>query len=330
MLRCPVFLSHATKDKKIVSAIESMLTSQGFHPILIEREGVPGLFLNKEIQRRIDRSAFVVAVLTPRGARSTWVNQEIGYSIGRKKHVIPLMQIKVNPKFIAFLDPTIHIRYDPRRPKEALTKLLKSCETRRSKWRRKLKQRGVPHSSELTRSFAASEDLPVVLEHRIVQPHLPGASPRPFFFLKNRSQRDAYDLVISLPDWQSSIPFTLLAGHTYEDIDEFLENHAFTVLRTRRPGFEVIGNPPIMHPCKFRVSFTSAGKTWSAGWDLMLSYRTDGSVIVDSLAGPYHVPFSTESPKKKRESSLRAGGRWVRGSNSGHFEHGDEVPPHPV
>jgi len=87
-----VFLSHSTKDERTIRSIIKLLQQRGLEVFVAEWHINPGADLTSNIMNSIRSSHCVLALLTKNGVRSTWVNQEIGYALGLKKLVIPLVE----------------------------------------------------------------------------------------------------------------------------------------------------------------------------------------------------------------------------------------------
>jgi TIR domain len=84
-----VFVSYADEDRQHASRIVSRLRDLDLQPVWDQdnRGGWPFLELTK---RRIAHSHVFLPLLTTRSVRSTWVNHEIGFAVGRNVPVLPL------------------------------------------------------------------------------------------------------------------------------------------------------------------------------------------------------------------------------------------------
>jgi nucleoside 2-deoxyribosyltransferase len=117
-----VFVSHSTRDQGLVMALTNILSKFGVEVsvgkwYLVPDQNIPPRDLNK-----IKNSDCVVALLTPNGIRSKWVQQEIGYALNAKKPLIPLVEKGMDPKELGALQDKDYIEYDPRQPNQALIK----------------------------------------------------------------------------------------------------------------------------------------------------------------------------------------------------------------
>lgn len=108
-----VFLSHSVgeSEEKVIESLASQLTGQGTSIYVAERDTTPGRSLSQKIQNAIMRSDVVLVLVTEKGSRSAWVNQEIGYAVAKGKTVIPILERGVEAK--GMLVGIEHIRLDP-------------------------------------------------------------------------------------------------------------------------------------------------------------------------------------------------------------------------
>jgi hypothetical protein len=86
-----VFLSQAEEDLRIAEELRKYLGRINIAGYIESRSvGFGIITLSERIKRTIRDSKFLVAILTPAGASSEWVNQEIGYAEGVGTPVLPL------------------------------------------------------------------------------------------------------------------------------------------------------------------------------------------------------------------------------------------------
>ena len=105
-----IFMSHSSKDNSAVSFIASHLKFHGTALIVAEQER-PTTYpqhISEKIKKLIMQSDCVVALLTKNGVSSNWVNQEIGYALG-KKPLIPIVESDIPPQSLGFLEGVEHI-----------------------------------------------------------------------------------------------------------------------------------------------------------------------------------------------------------------------------
>lgn len=95
-----VFISHSTKDMKIVRALVDILRRESVKVYVAYFDTQPGARLWKKIETNISKSDCVLAVLTKQGSRSEMVNQEIATANALKVVIIPILEKGVSPKGI--------------------------------------------------------------------------------------------------------------------------------------------------------------------------------------------------------------------------------------
>ncbi len=88
-----IFISHDVNDRYLMNALQSIINkSTGFEPIVIVRqENVMQDFVQK-VQNGINSSFYFVPILSERSYQNVWVNQEIGYALGKGINVIPIVE----------------------------------------------------------------------------------------------------------------------------------------------------------------------------------------------------------------------------------------------
>lgn len=118
-----VFLSHSTRDQGLVISLVRLLSQFGVKVVVAEWYLTPGEPLTKKVFGQIEDSDCIVVLLTRNGMRSNWVQQEVGYALGCKKRVIPIVEKGVDKRDLAMLGSVEYIEYDPYQPQPALSKL---------------------------------------------------------------------------------------------------------------------------------------------------------------------------------------------------------------
>lgn len=118
-----VFISHSTRDQGLVIYLANLLNKFEVKPVVAEWYLTPGESLDKKVFEQIRRSDCVVALLTCNGIRSSWVQQEIGYSLEQGKPIIPIVEKGIDPKDLAALEGKEYIEYDRYQYQQALGKL---------------------------------------------------------------------------------------------------------------------------------------------------------------------------------------------------------------
>ncbi|GAH39888.1 unnamed protein product, partial [marine sediment metagenome] len=81
-----LFLSHSTKDKVLIKWFYRRYTKAGYKVIIASKERplrYPG-YLPEKIKKLIRSCDCVIVLLTKNGIASSWVNQEVGYTLEKK------------------------------------------------------------------------------------------------------------------------------------------------------------------------------------------------------------------------------------------------------
>ena len=85
-----VFVSHAHQDVTIADEIAGLLRTVGLEGFIAHRDIDPTLAWSGEIKRALKECVALVAVVTPNFLKSNWVDQEVGWVMGRERPVVPL------------------------------------------------------------------------------------------------------------------------------------------------------------------------------------------------------------------------------------------------
>lgn len=117
-----VFISHSTRDQQLVIMLANLLTKFNIEVSVAEWYLIPGERLDKKVFSEIEKSNCMVILLTKKGIRSNWVQQEIGYAMKSKIPIIPIVEKGVKPKELGSLQGKEYIEYDPSKPQQALVK----------------------------------------------------------------------------------------------------------------------------------------------------------------------------------------------------------------
>src|SRR5258708_24293602 len=100
-----VFISHSSRDDKIVKAIGSTLRSCGVDVWDDARQLVPGDQLDPAITSALDKSRALIAVLSPRTINSKSVTKEIRYALDLQQQRRPAAY-KVIPVMVDAIETT--------------------------------------------------------------------------------------------------------------------------------------------------------------------------------------------------------------------------------
>ena len=117
-----VFISHSTRDQQLVIMLANLLTKFNIEVSVAEWYLIPGERLDKKVFSEIEKSNCMVILLTKKGIRSNWVQQEIGYAMKSKIPIIPIVEKGAKPKELGSLQGKEYIEYDPSKPQQALVK----------------------------------------------------------------------------------------------------------------------------------------------------------------------------------------------------------------
>jgi hypothetical protein len=135
-----VFLSYSVgpSDLQLVANLQEQVNAAGVALYLADRDVQPGTNLSAKIEKAISRSEAVVALLTEKGVDSNWVNQEIGFALGKEKVVVPLVEEGV--KVPGMLVGREYISFHRDRFAEALERVRLYLESLKSKVSERLQQ----------------------------------------------------------------------------------------------------------------------------------------------------------------------------------------------
>jgi len=93
------FISHSTKDVSgDVGEICNIFEKCKIQSFIADRDAPLGNPLPEEIKKAIEESELFLVFLTKNSRESPWVNQEIGYALGKEIPVIPLKKGKIKVK----------------------------------------------------------------------------------------------------------------------------------------------------------------------------------------------------------------------------------------
>ena len=93
------FVSHSTKDiSGDVGEVCKILEKCKIKSFVADRDAPVGKSLPQEIKKAIEESELFLVFLTKNSRDSPWVNQEIGYALGKEVPVIPLKKGRIKVK----------------------------------------------------------------------------------------------------------------------------------------------------------------------------------------------------------------------------------------
>lgn len=107
-----VFISHSIEDINVVVRMHDLLSRSGIGIHVAEFQPELGADLAGKIRRMIQNSHYVIALLTPSGLRSSFVNYELGLADMLKKPIISLVQKGAESELPAFLKGREYLSFD--------------------------------------------------------------------------------------------------------------------------------------------------------------------------------------------------------------------------
>lgn len=118
-----VFISHANTDNDIVDHIRKILFLTDIQTLVAEYDERPGEDLWDKIQSMIEKSYYIILLLTFSGNESTWVQREIAMAKALNKKFIPIVEDGVHDSIPDFLKPMEYIPYTAENLLECLERL---------------------------------------------------------------------------------------------------------------------------------------------------------------------------------------------------------------
>jgi len=92
-----VFISHSTKDDRVVADIRKALERLGVEVWTDSQRMAGGDLLTPTVQDAISQASHVLAILSANAVNSPWVRKEIDHALELKKKVIPVMLPGIEP-----------------------------------------------------------------------------------------------------------------------------------------------------------------------------------------------------------------------------------------
>ena len=117
-----VFLSHAISDKVLIAALKKNFNNTGLKLLIAEHNISIVTTITDKIEAMIKESQVALFLLTERGDKSKFVQQEIGYVQSIKKPALYIVQ--KGKKVTGFAYGKDYIELDPEKPHEAIKKAI--------------------------------------------------------------------------------------------------------------------------------------------------------------------------------------------------------------
>jgi hypothetical protein len=108
-----IFLSHASRDSAAAAAVNSQLASLGHRTYLANHDQRAGERLSVKVEEALRSCDLMIALLTPAGFDSNYVQQEIGFARGQGKLVVPLVDPRAVRGDLGLLDGVEYITSIP-------------------------------------------------------------------------------------------------------------------------------------------------------------------------------------------------------------------------
>jgi len=108
-----IFISHkfVKRDQELAFEFQRVLLQNEINGYLAERKREYELLIREKIKNEIERSDYLVAIVTETSIKSPSVNEEIGYALGRKVPVVILLEKNVNQGVLTHgMEPEIFTR----------------------------------------------------------------------------------------------------------------------------------------------------------------------------------------------------------------------------
>ncbi len=112
-----IFFSHSNSDRQWCEWLAADAEKVEITVYLAEHDEQPGGLLADKVKRNISKCNALVVLLTDNSVASSYVHQEVGYALGKKKLVIPLVQPGTSPAQLAMLQGVEYIEFDFHNPR---------------------------------------------------------------------------------------------------------------------------------------------------------------------------------------------------------------------
>lgn len=88
-----IFISynHSGKTRKVAKLIAERLKNMGLGVWLDQIEILPGDSITESIKQNLEKSSFVIALITPKDKQSNWAKMELELAVKQGKRIIPVL-----------------------------------------------------------------------------------------------------------------------------------------------------------------------------------------------------------------------------------------------
>jgi hypothetical protein len=91
-----LFISYASENNDKVELLETELKDHPpFVPLVVAKKREPNKALVKKVTEGIDSAYRIIPILSLESFKTQWINQEIGYAIGKNVQIVPIVQKEV-------------------------------------------------------------------------------------------------------------------------------------------------------------------------------------------------------------------------------------------
>lgn len=104
-----IFVSYAQPDAELAQQIFQRAYEAGIKAYLYQHHQSPGVTIGPNVLKQINNADAVVVLFTKAGARSAYVNQEIGAALAFEKRVIAIVEQSVAPGRLGMLNGVEHV-----------------------------------------------------------------------------------------------------------------------------------------------------------------------------------------------------------------------------
>ena len=115
-----IFVSHAIKDKSLLTSIENTLQPYGLTLLIAEHYFDMQSTISDKIRTMINNCNVGLVLLTTNGFNSGFVREEIGYLDAVNKPIVLVIEKGLEQKYSGFKYGHDYILFDPANPNEAI------------------------------------------------------------------------------------------------------------------------------------------------------------------------------------------------------------------
>jgi hypothetical protein len=107
-----IFISFSEIDsEKLLCIKESKIINKDFHPIIATDVISPSKSLSNKVRQGIEECIYFIPLITKNSINAQWMNQEIGFALGRKKWIIPLVESGIEKNLKGFIHDQLDLTF---------------------------------------------------------------------------------------------------------------------------------------------------------------------------------------------------------------------------